>query len=71
MNIWNTLSLNSNRRIKVNFDGGNLSSGVGFLLIKEFVAKIEFTKLIKKKFKTNNKSVQLHKDDKNLLQMIY
>ena len=49
----------------------NLFSDAGLLLIKEFATKIGFVKLIKKKFKTNNKSVRLHKDHENLLQMIY
>ena len=71
MSIVNTFSLNSNRQIKINFDGGDLSSDAGLLLIKEFAAKIGFLKLIKKKFKTNDKSVRFHKDDENLMQMIY
>ena len=71
MSIVNTFSLQSNRQIKINFDGGDLSSDAGLLLIKEFSAKIGFKKLIKKKFKTNDKSVRFHKDDENLLQMIY
>ena len=54
MSIVNTLSLESNRQIKLNFDGGDLSSDAGLLLIKEFAAKIGFTKLIKNKFKTKN-----------------
>ena len=40
MNILNTLSLKSNRQIKINFDGGDLSSDAGLLLIKEFVSKL-------------------------------
>ena len=48
MSIVNTFSLQSNRQIKINFDGGDLSSDTGLLLIKEFAAKIGFTKLIKK-----------------------
>ena len=71
MDILNTFSLNSNRQIKINFDGGDLSSDAGLLLIKEFAAKIGFLKLIKKKFKTNDKSVRFHKDDENLMQIIY
>ena len=71
MSIVNTLSLESNRQIKLNFDGGDLSSDAGLLLIKEFAAKIGFTKLIKNKFKTNDKSIRIHKDDENLMQMIY
>ena len=39
MSIVNTLSLESNREIKLNFDGGDLSSDSGLLLIKEFAAK--------------------------------
>ena len=71
MSIVNTFSLQSNRQIKINFDGGDLSSDAGLLLIKEFAAKIGFTKLIKKKFKTNDKSIRFHKDHENLLQVIY
>ena len=71
MSIVNTLTLESNRQIKINFNGGDLSSDAGLLLIKEFAAKIGFTKLIKKKFKTNDEAVRFHKDAENLLQMIY
>lgn len=71
MDILNTLSLKSNRQIKINFDGGSLYSDAGLLLIKEFAAKTGFLKLIKKKFRTNDKSVRFHKDDENLMQMIY
>lgn len=38
--ILNTLSLNSNRQIKINFTGGNLSSDSGMLLIHEFAWKL-------------------------------
>ena len=71
MDILNTFTLKSNRQIKINFDGGDLSSDAGLLLIKEFAAKIGLIRLIKKKFKTNDKSVRFHKDDENLMQMIY
>ena len=40
MSIVNTLSLESNRQIKINFNGGDLSSDAGLLLIKEFVSKL-------------------------------
>ena len=71
MNILDTKSLECNRKIKINFNGGDLSSDAGLLLIKEFAAKIGFLKLIKNKFKTNDKSVRFHKDNENLMQMIY
>ena len=32
MSIVNTLALESNRQIKINFDGGDLSSDAGLLL---------------------------------------
>ena len=71
MDILNSLTLKSNRQIKINFDGGDLSSDAGLLLIKDFAAKNGFSKLVKKKFKTNDTSVRFHKDDENLVQMIY
>ena len=36
MSIVNTFSLQSNKQIKINFDGGDLSSDAGLLLMKEF-----------------------------------
>ena len=41
MSIVNTLSLESNRQIKINFDGGDLSSDAGLLLIKEFISNLD------------------------------
>ena len=67
----NTLTPKCNRKIKINFNGGDLSCDAGLLLIKEFAAKIGFLKLVKNKFKTNDKSVRFHKDDENLMQMVY
>lgn len=40
MSIVNTLALESNRQIKINFDGGDLSSDAGLLLIKDFISKL-------------------------------
>ena len=54
MSIVNTLSLESNRQIKINFDGGDLSSDAGLLLIKEFVSKLGIDKLFSHSFKTND-----------------
>ena len=71
MDILNSLSLKSNRLIKINFNGGDLSSDAGLLLIKEFAAKIDFAKRIKSKFKTNDTSIRFHKDDENLMQILY
>ena len=72
MSIVNTLSLESNRQIKINFDGGDLSSDAGLLLIKEFVSKLGIDNLFGKVFKTNDSALfRYHTDQKNLLQMIY
>ena len=53
MSIVNTLSLESNSQIKINFDGGDLSSDAGLLLIKEFVSKLGIDRLLGKAFNTN------------------
>ena len=72
MSIVNTLSLESNSQIKINFDGGDLSSDAGLLLIKEFVSKLGIDKLLGKAFKTNDSALfRYHTDQENLLQMIY
>lgn len=72
MNILTTTSLESNKRVKINFDGGDLSSDAGLILIKEFAAKTGLTRLIENLFKTNGTTRrQHHKDSENLLQMIF
>ena len=64
--------LDCNNRIKINFDGGDLSSDTGMFLIKEFIHKVGFDKVIKNMFKTNDSATyRLHKDSENLLQEIY
>jgi hypothetical protein len=58
--------------VKINFDGGDLSSDTGLLLIKEFIKKIGFEKVIRKTFKTNDSaSFRFHTDTENLQQKIY
>jgi hypothetical protein len=72
MSIVNTISLKSNKKIKLNFDGGDLSSDAGLLLIKEFACKIGFIKLVKKHFHTNDPAwFRIHTDTDNFMQMIY
>lgn len=72
MDIVNTLSLESNRQMKINFAGGDLSSDAGLLLIKEFTCKLGFVKLLESLFKTNDTAlVRHHKDNENLWQVIY
>ena len=72
MDILNTVSLESNSQIKINFDGGDLSSKAGLLLLKEFCYKIGAVNLVKHLFKTNDSAgYRIHKDEDNLLQVIY
>ena len=72
MSIVNTSSLQSNRQIKINFDGGDLSSDAGLLLIKEFISKLGIERLLNRSFKTNDSALfRYHTDKDNLLQMIY
>ena len=61
----------SNSKIKINFDGGDLSSDAGMLLLKEFICKIGLDKLIEQHFQTNDKTLRIHKDGENLLQKMY
>lgn len=70
--IVSTFQLTSNKLIKFNFDGGDLTSDAGLLLIKEFAEAIGLPTLVRKLFKTNDSSdARVHTDDDNLLQAIY
>ena len=72
MTILNTISLESNKQIKINFSGGDLSSDAGLLLLKEFSAKIGLETLVASTFKTNdNASFRFHTDPQNLMQVLY
>ena len=72
MNYSNTIALESNRQIKINFDGGDLSSDAGLLLIREFISKLGIDRLFSQSFKTNDSALfRYHTDKENLLQMIY
>lgn len=69
---FTTYSLESNKRIKFDFGGGELSSDSGLLLIKEFIFKIGLLSYIDKVFRTNAPAIRrLHKDADNLMQVIY
>ncbi|WKY46426.1 IS1380 family transposase [Eubacteriaceae bacterium ES3] len=70
MSSLDALQLESNKKIKINFDGGDLSSDSGLILIKEFAHKFSFHKHVSN-FKTDEKTSRQHKDDQNLCQMVY
>ena len=71
MSIITTTSLESNKRVKINFKGGDLSSDAGLLLIKEFAAKTGLISLVKRIFKTDGNIGRTHTDADNLLQVIF
>ena len=48
MAIITGIALESNKKIRVNFDGGNLSSDGGRLLLKEFYHKLGVNSLLRK-----------------------
>jgi len=72
MNSLKEVQLESNKNVKINFDGGNLSSDAGMLLVNEFVSKMGINEILKRNFQTNDTaSSRKHTDDENLLQAIY
>ena len=71
MHSLKDIQLKCNKQFIVNFDGGELSSDGGLLMMKEFLHVLGFEKLLKASFKTNDPaSFRIHKDDENLLQML-
>ena len=71
MHSLKDIQLKCNKQFIVNFDGGELSSDGGLLMMNEFLHVLGFEKLLKASFKTNDPaSFRIHKDDENLLQML-
>lgn len=72
MNSLKDITLESNPYMKINFEGGDLASDAGLLLIKEFAVKVGLVKLIYSLFHTNHTTAfRIHIAPENLLQMIY
>ena len=64
----NDTILESNRKFRVNFDGGDLSSDAGLLLLNEFISKIGFDEILGETFQTNDTAKwRWHTDDENLI----
>lgn len=65
-------SANFNRKIKINFDGGDLTSDAGLLLYKEFDEKIGFSKTIQETLKVkDNAKFRVHSNSDIAIQKIY
>ena len=72
MAIINEIALESNKNFRIDFEGGNLSSDAGLLLIKEFYHKLGVDSLAKEIFHTTDSGhYRIHKDHENLMQMLY
>ena len=52
MSIVAETTLKCNSKLKIDFNGGNLSSDSGLLLVKEFVHRLGIESLVKESFKT-------------------
>jgi hypothetical protein len=66
-------SLNFNSKIKINFQGGDLTSDAGLILYKEFDEKIGFSETIKENLyvKDSSAAARTHKNEDIALQKIY
>ena len=66
-------SLNFNSKVKINFEGGNLTSDAGLLLYKEFDEKIGFSKTIKDNIYVEDSSAdaRTHRNEDIAIQRIY
>ena len=72
MSSLSAVALESNRKFKINFEGGALSSDAGLLLIKEFAGHIGFVKTLKSTFHTHDTAgFRFHTDGDKLLQLIF
>ena len=72
MNSLFEKQLNFNKNIKLNFDGGDLTSDAGLLLYKEFDKKIGFSDIIKKYLNVlDNAKFRIHSNVDIALQKIY
>jgi len=68
----NDTKLESNKNFRLNFEGGDLSSDAGLLLLNEFIRKMGFDKTMRGTFQTNDTaSFRWHTDDQNLMQVIF
>ena len=72
MHSLSEVTLKSNSYHKLNFDGGDMSSDAGLLLLKEFFSKMGFDCLLKQMFPISSHiKPRYHQEDENLLQVIY
>ena len=72
MDILNTVSLESNSQIKINFDGAIYPPMQDFSCLKSSCLRLELLSSSNRMFKTNDTAwFRIHKDDANLMPVIY
>lgn len=72
MHNLNNTALESNKYMKINFDGGSPSFDTGLLFVKKFAGRFGFGLILKSDFKTSDStSFRIHKNDENFWQMVY
>jgi len=73
MNSLDEKGLNFNRKIKIDFEGGDLTSDAGLLLYKEFDEKIGFSQTIRENLYVEDSSAEArtHKNEDIVIQRIY
>lgn len=70
MSSLQDLHLECNNRIKINFNGGELSSDSGLLLLYEYINKLKIPSIIAENFSTDTKQ-RIHSDSSILMQRIF
>lgn len=70
MSSLQDLHLDCNNRIKINFNGGELSSDSGLLLLYEYINKLNIPSIIAENFSTDTKQ-RIHSDSSILMQRIF
>ena len=72
MAIVHQIAFESNRKSRIDYDGGDLNSDGGLLLMKEFYHRLLLKPLPQKSFHTTDPiHLRMHKDCGNLLKTIY
>ncbi|MEG2354325.1 MAG: transposase, partial [Clostridium sp.] len=72
MNSLVEKSVNFNRKVKVNFEGGDLTSDAGLLLYREFDEKIGFSEAIRDILRVKDKAkFRIHSNSDIAIQKIY
>lgn len=72
MTIVNEKSMNFNKRVKVNFDGGDLTGDAGILLYKEFDHVIGLSRTIEETVHIKDNVIhRTHENDSVIMQKIY